>query len=64
MREASKQRRRDPKEQKILACTQNFECSGKDEHRNYSTGNETNQGTFGRESTINGENWQQGAVLN
>lgn len=62
-REASKQRR-DPEEHKILACRQNFECSGKDEQRNDSTGNEKNQGTFGRESTINGENWQQRASLN
>lgn len=64
MREASKQRRRAPEEQKILACRQNFECSGRDEHRNDSTGKKKNQGTFGRENTINGENWQKRAILN
>lgn len=61
MREASKQRRRNPEEQNILACRKNCKCSGRDKYKNVSTGKKKKkkEGTFGRESTITEENWQQ-----
>lgn len=69
MREASKQRRRNPEEQNILACRKNCKCSmacrknckcsGRDKYKNFSTGKKKKKGTFGRESTITEDNWQQ-----
>lgn len=41
MRKASKQRRRDLEEPKILAYRQNFQNSGKHEYRNDSSGKKT-----------------------